>query len=72
MEDLCLMALNTGAKFEGKLSCAFKNNMRNLANLKQSMFESLKIGTFILLFYPKYKMFELKIYRGVICHDNEE
>ena len=26
------MALKIGAKFEGKLTCAFKNEMRNLAN----------------------------------------
>ena len=32
------------ATFEGKLTCAFKNDMRNLANFHQSMFESLKIG----------------------------
>ena len=47
------MALNIEAKFEGKLSRAFKNDMRNLANFHQSMFESLKIGTFIGSFYPK-------------------
>ena len=47
------MALNIGVKFEGKLTCAFKNDMRNLANFHQSMFESLKIGTFIGSFYPK-------------------
>ena len=23
-------------------------------------------------FYPKEKMYELKVYRGVMCHDNEE
>ena len=27
------MALNIDAKFEEKLTCAFKNDMRNLANL---------------------------------------
>ena len=52
-EELCLIALNIGVKFEGKLTCAFKNNMSNLANFHQSMFESLKIGTFIGSFYPK-------------------
>ena len=31
------------ATFEGKLTCAFKND-RKLANFYQSMFESLKIG----------------------------
>ena len=66
------MALKIDAKFEGKLTCAFKNDMRNLANFHQSTFESLKIGTFIGSFYPKQKMYELKIYREVMCHENEE
>ena len=39
------MALNTDRKFEGKITCAFKNNMKNLANFHGSMFESLKTGT---------------------------
>ena len=47
------MALNTDAIFEGKLTCALKNDMRNLANFPQSTFESLKIGTLIGSFYPK-------------------
>ena len=34
------MALNIDAKFEGKMTCAFKNDMRNLANFYQSTFES--------------------------------
>ena len=66
------MELNIDAKFEGKLTCDFKNDMRNLANFYQSTFESLKIQTFIGSFYPKQKMYEFKIYRGVMCHDNEE
>ena len=55
-------------KIEGKLTCAFKNDMRNLANFHQSMSKSLKIGTFIGSFYPKQKMSELNVYRGVMCH----
>ena len=66
------MALNIGVKFEGKLTCAFKIDMRNLANFHQRIFESLKIGTFIGLFYPKKKIYEVNIYRGVMCHHNEE
>ena len=66
------MALNIDAKFEGKMTCAFKNDMRNLANIHQTTFESLKIRTFMGSFYPKQKMYELKIYRRVMCHDNEE
>ena len=38
------MALNIDATFEGKLNCAFKNDMRNLANFPENMFESLKTG----------------------------
>ena len=66
------MELNVEAKFEGKLACAFKNDVRNLAHFHQTMFGSLKIGTLMWSFYPKQKMYELKIYRGVLCHDNEE
>ena len=47
------MALNIDATLEGKLTCAFKNDMRNLANFHQSMFGSLKIGTLMGSFYPK-------------------
>ena len=66
------MALNTDATFQEKLTCAFKNVMKNLANFHQSMFESLKIGTLMGSFYPKQKIHELKIYKGVLCYDNEE
>ena len=66
------MALNIGATFEGKLTRIIKNDKRNLANFLQTLFESLKIGTFMGPFYPKLKMYELNIYRGVLCHDNEE
>ena len=34
--------------------------------------ESLKIGALMRSFIPNQKMHELKIYRRVICHDNEE
>ena len=66
------MAMNIDATFEGKLTCIFKIDIRNLAHFQQSMFESLKLGTLIAFFYPNWKMYELKIYRGVLCHDNEK
>ena len=34
--------------------------------------KSLKIGTLMGFFYPKLKMYELKLYRGFVCHGNEE
>ena len=71
-EELCLIALKIDVTFQGKLSCAFKNDMRNLVNFHQSTFQSLKIMTLMASFYPKWKMYELKIYRGVLCNDNKE
>ena len=65
------MVLNIGATFEGKLT-AFKSDTRNLANFHQSMFESVKIRTLMGSLYPKQKIYELKIYRGNLCHNNEE
>ena len=66
------MTLNIDAKFEEKMTCAFENDMSNLANFHQSTFKSQIIGTLMGSFYPKQKMYELRIYRGVLCHDNEE
>ena len=34
--------------------------------------ESLKIGILMGSFNPKEKKYELKIHRGVMCHDNKE
>ena len=42
-EKLCLMALKINAKVEGKLTCAFKSDMRNLGN-----FHKLKNDSSIL------------------------
>ena len=58
------MTLESDAKFEEKVTCGLENDMRNLGNFHQSTFESLNIGNFIGSFYPKKKLYELKIYRG--------
>ena len=34
--------------------------------------KNLKIGTLMGSFYPKYKIYELKTYIGVVCHYNKE
>ena len=47
------MALNIDAKFEGKLTCDLKNDMRKLPNFHQSLLISLKIRTLMGSFYPK-------------------
>ena len=60
------MALKTDTKFEGKLTCTSKNDMKNFANFHQSTFESLK-----KVLSSKIQN-ELTIYRGVMCHENKE
>ena len=49
------MTPKSDAKFEGKLTCAFKNDMRNLANINR-----LKSTNFIL----ERKMVELNQYKN--------
>ena len=39
-----MIALNIETKFEGKLTCAFKNDMRNLANFHQCTWKSQNCG----------------------------
>ena len=34
--------------------------------------QDMEIGTFMRSFYPKQKMYELKIYTGDMCHGNVE
>ena len=65
------MALNIDAKFEGKLTFAFKNDKRNLGNFHQSTWKYQNSDFDGILLNPKKKMYELKIYRRAICHDNE-
>ena len=60
------MAPNTDAIFEGKLTCAFKNDMRNLVNFRRSMLESLNIGTLWDPFIQSRKCMSLK-FRGEFC-----
>ena len=53
------MAQNINAIFEGKLTCALKNDMRILANFHQSMFRSLKIVTLMGSFIQSRKCMRL-------------
>ena len=70
--ELSLMVLNIDATFDGKVTCSFKNDMRNLANFYHKMLGNLKIGTLMRYFYWNYKVLELKFYRGVLRHDSQE
>ena len=65
------MALKADTKFEGKLICPFKNVIRNWRSFTRAP-ESLEIENQMGFFYPKQKMYELKIYMEVICHVSEK
>ena len=53
---------------EEELTCRFKIDRRNLTNFDLSTWV-WKICTLMDCFWPRYIMFELKKYRGVIFHD---
>ena len=65
------MALKSDVKFKEKLTSGFKYYMRNLVNFHPTTQKSRHF-TLMGYFCPKYKRFELKKYRGVISHDNEQ
>ena len=44
VEELCVMAMKNNAKFEEKLTCHFKTDMRNLMNFHSSTQKSKKIA----------------------------
>ena len=44
VEELCVMAMKNNAKFEEKLTCHFKTDMRNLMNFHLSTQKSKKIA----------------------------
>ena len=48
-----MIALKIDAKFKGKLTGAFKNDMRNLENFHESIGKSV-IGTLMRSFYPNF------------------
>ena len=66
------MGLKIDTGFEGKQTFASKNDMKNLANLQQSTFKSLKNGTLMASFCLNLKIYELKIYWRILYQDNEE
>ena len=64
------MAMKNDTKFEIELTCGFKTDMRNLTNFDPSTRKISKIC--ILMGWPKYKMFQLKRYTGIMfqCTQN--
>ena len=65
------MELTSDAKFKGKLACGFKYDMKDLVNFPPTTQKSESV-TSIGYFCPKYMRIELKKYRGVFFHYNEQ
>ena len=67
------MALEGDAKLKKNWLAVWKITWGIWQSFYQSTWKfRLKFGTFMRYFYPKQKMYELKIHRGVMCYDNEE
>ena len=64
--DFCVMTIKNDAKFEEKLTCQFKIDMRNLTNFDPSTQKYQKNLHFNGLILTKVRMFELKKYRGAM------
>ena len=60
------MTIKNDAKFEEELTCQFKMDMRNWLNFNPSTQKISKIYTLMGYFWPKYVMFGLKKYWGVL------
>ena len=56
-EELCVTTMKNDGKFNEELTCAFKRDMRNLANFDPTL-ERLKVCTLMGSFWLKYIMFE--------------
>ena len=66
------MALKIDTKLEGKLTCASKTDMRNLEIFTRGHSKFWKVRLSLGSFIQNPKIHELKIYRGVLCHQDKE
>ena len=66
-EKLYVMTMKNDTKIEEELTCHFKTDMKNITNFDPNNRKSKK---FVLIgsLWPKYLLFELQKYRGVIFH----
>ena len=62
------MTLKSDIKFEEKLTCGFKNGMRNLTNFHQNTWKCQNWDSDGILL-SKLELHELKVYREVRCND---
>ena len=68
----CVMTLKNDEKSEEEFTCHFKISIKKFDKFWFEHSKVLKIYTLMGCFWPKYIMFELKKYRGVIFNDTRE
>ena len=66
------MTLKSDAKFEKKKRLVAWKMTCGIWQIFTRALKNVEIGTLMGSFCPKQKMYDLKTYRGVMCHDNEE
>ena len=69
IEEFCLMEFKIDTEFEGNWYVLPKMTW-GVWQIFTRAPESLKIGTLMTSFFLEMKMYEMKIYRGVMCHEN--
>ena len=65
------MMLKDDAKFNGKLTCGLKNNIRNSVSFRASSRKCETLHFDVALLSKAYKVLDKK-YRRVMSHDTEE
>ena len=65
------MKLKSDAKLEEKLTCCLENDIRNIENFHQST-QKCPNWNFDQILLSKEEGYQLQIYSGFVCHENEE
>ena len=63
---LCVMTLKGDAKFKGKLTCGFKNDIRNLINFHVSSWKSENLHLDWIILSKGYKDLDEKIQKSYV------
>ena len=66
MVELCIMILKSDAKFEGKMKCGFKNDMKNFVNFHPSTQNSENLPFDRLFLFKEYNVSAKKLQRSYV------
>ena len=66
MVELCVIMLKSDAKFEGKMNCGFKNDMKNLVKFHPSTQNSENLLFHRLILSKEYKVSAKKLQKSYV------